>query len=202
MLHDLTFEVFPASRWASWVAAEAKDHPGKSIRGSSNPVTARWCTGTPTCANWTTGMRAMRRELQPIFQDPYSLNPRSPWAVPSPRPWPCTASGTAPERRNAPWPCWNAGLEAAYYDRFPHQFSGGQRQRRIARTLALEPRSIVCDESIAALDVSAGPGAEPAQRPERGARAHLPSSATTRTWYATCDRILVLEQGISPTGTV
>jgi len=103
-------------------------------------------------------MLEVRRDLQIIFQDPYSsLNPRLTIEAAVTEPMKVHGIGTsaADRRKRAGDLLEEVGLSAAYLQRYPHEFSGGQRQRIcIARTLAVEPKFIICDESVSALDVS------------------------------------------------
>jgi len=99
-----------------------------------------------------------RREVQIIFQDPYSsLNPRKTIgsAIMEPMEVHKIYSSAKERREKAIELLEKVNLSADHFNRYPHEFSGGQRQRVcIARTLAMKPKFIICDESVSALDVS------------------------------------------------
>ncbi len=135
-----------------------KSTVGKTLLRLLEPTAGEvWFEGRDVAKMNRATLRQLRRDVQIVFQDPFeSLNARHTVGRILQEPFVIHRLGTPAERRR--WVSGlleKVGLDAAAAHRYPHEFSGGQRQRiGIARAIALQPKLIVCDEAVSALDVS------------------------------------------------
>ncbi|MCU0451291.1 MAG: ABC transporter ATP-binding protein [Bernardetiaceae bacterium] len=156
----VTFDIYPGET----LGLVGESGCGKSTLGRALLQLAHPTAGSiifhdyDLCKVSTQQMRRFRRDIQIIFQDPYSsLNPRMTIgeAIVEPMRFHQIGHNERERRDMAMQLLETVNLSQVHFSRYPHEFSGGQRQRIcIARTLALQPKFIVCDESVSALDVS------------------------------------------------
>jgi peptide/nickel transport system ATP-binding protein len=155
---DVSFELYPGETLA--LVGESgcgKSTTGKLLLRLMEPTAGKvWFDGRDLYTLPDREVRSLRREMQVIFQDPYgSLNPRMTVGDMLAEALHLHGLHADRERQRVTELLGLVGLAPEHAARYPHEFSGGQRQRiGIARALAVEPRLIVCDEPVSALDVS------------------------------------------------
>jgi peptide/nickel transport system ATP-binding protein len=159
-VNDVSFDVYPGETLG--LVGESgcgKTTLGRTILRLIEPTGGDIVYKGRNLAHLTTSeMREMRKEIQIIFQDPYSsLNPRLTIgsAIMEPMQVHGVLANDTERKAKVEELLKKVNLKPEHFNRYPHEFSGGQRQRIcIARALALNPKFIICDESVSALDVS------------------------------------------------
>ncbi|MBR6435453.1 MAG: ATP-binding cassette domain-containing protein, partial [Thermoguttaceae bacterium] len=156
---DVSFDI-PEGETLSLVGESGcgKTTTGRTLLRLIEPTSGKiFYNGTDIANASTSQMRALRKDMQIVFQDPYgSLNPRMTIQSIVEEGLIIQGGYTASERKDLVCQTLKkCGLDPSYISRYPHEFSGGQRQRVcIARALVLSPKFVVLDEPISALDVS------------------------------------------------
>jgi peptide/nickel transport system ATP-binding protein len=159
-VNDISFEVYPGETLGLvGESGSGKTTLGRSILRLIEPTSGKIIyKNTDLLKLNATNLRHLRRDIQIIFQDPYSsLNPRLTIGQLLMEPMQVHAlhANDAQRKLKVMELLQRVNLLPEHFNRYPHEFSGGQRQRVvIARALALEPQFIICDESVSALDVS------------------------------------------------
>jgi len=159
-LKDISFSVYPGeTKGLVGESGSGKSTIGNAILQLDKATKGQiFYKGTDITALSQKQMKSFRKEIQIIFQDPYSsLNPKMTIgnAIVEPMKVHKIYKNNKERKQKAIEILEQVGLSEEHFDRYPHQFSGGQRQRiGIARTIAVQPKLIVCDESVSALDIS------------------------------------------------
>ncbi|MGV4479332.1 ABC transporter ATP-binding protein [Ornithobacterium rhinotracheale] len=159
-VQDISFEIYPGETLGLvGESGSGKTTLSRTLLMLEKPTAGSvWYQGKDITKLSTRELRKLRKEIQIIFQDPYSsLNPMQTVGEIITTPMQIHGIGnSATERRNQAANLLEiVGLHASDLNKYPHEFSGGQRQRiGIARAVALKPKLIICDESVSALDVS------------------------------------------------
>ena len=159
-VNDVTFDVYPGETLG--LVGESgcgKTTIGRTILRLEEPTEGEMIyKGLDIAKMNADQLRAFRKEVQLIFQDPYSsLNPRMTIgnAIMEPMQVHNILNSDEERKEKVKELLTKVSLDSSHFYRYPHEFSGGQRQRiGIARALAVNPKFIICDESVSALDVS------------------------------------------------